>query len=129
MHKYKTSPASERHYLGRTFGSKAEMQYCMMLERMLDEEIIRDYICQPKVWLGVPENVYVPDFLVIPDGFPPHYVDVKGVETQKFKRDKKLWSRYGRLPLHIVKRVKDAKFKTSEVINGINERGPDPSGV
>ena len=116
MRKYKVSAPEERRYLGRTFGSKAEMQYCIMLERMVDEEIIQDYVCQPRVWLGVPENIYVPDFLVIPAGAPPHYVDVKGVETQKFRRDKKLWKQYGRLPLHIVKRLRDAKFKTTEVI-------------
>ena len=28
MSKYKVSPANERQYLGRTFGSKAEMEYC-----------------------------------------------------------------------------------------------------
>ena len=128
MRKYKVSPANERQFLGRTFGSKAEMQYCMMLERMVDEEIIRDYVCQPRVWLGVPENVYVPDFLVVPVGAPPHYVDVKGVETQKFKRDKKLWKQYGRLPLHIVKRLKDAKFKTSEVILDTIDSGSNLPG-
>lgn len=129
MHKYKTSPASERQYLGRTFGSKAEMQYCMMLERMVDEEIILDYVCQPKVWLGVPENVYIPDFLVLPVGAPAHYVDVKGVETSKFKRDKKLWARYGRLALHIVKSQGNARFKTSEVIFGEHVDRQDPSGI
>lgn len=126
MHKYKTSPASERQFLGRTFGSKAEMQYCVMLERMIEEEIIRDYVCQPRVWLGVPENVYVPDFLVIPVDHHPHYVDVKGVETAKFKRDKKLWASYGRCPLHIVKRLKNAKFKTTEVIGGFDCRSDTP---
>ena len=115
MGKYKVSPPDERKFLGRTFGSKAEMHYCVMLEAMVEQDIIRDYVCQPRTWLGVPENVYVPDFFVVPVGAIPHYVDVKGLETAKFKRDKKLWSRYGRLPLHIVKR-KGSKFITSEVI-------------
>jgi hypothetical protein len=89
-----------------------------MLEEMVKLKIVIDYICQPRVWLGVEENIYVPDFLVIPDGAVPHYVDVKGVETPKFKHDKKLWASYGRAALHIVKETSPAKFKTSEIIEG-----------
>ena len=126
MGKYKVSPPDERRYLGRTFGSKAEMLYCVMLEMMVEQEIIRDYVCQPKVWLGVPENVYVPDFLVIPVGAPPHYVDVKGLEPAKFKRDTTLWKTYGRLALHIVKR-KGSKFITSEVLRDTFQAGDSRS--
>lgn len=118
--KYKVSPASERQYLGRTFGSKAEMQYCQMLETDVSMGEIRAYICQPRLWLGVPENVYIPDFLVIPWeklGQAPWVVDVKGVETAKFKRDKKLWKKYAALDLHVVKK-KGTRFVTTEVIHG-----------
>lgn len=115
-HKYKISPPEERKYLGRTFGSKAEMRYCQNLQLLVEGNALEDYVCQPKVWLGVPENIYVPDFLVIPKEELPYYVDVKGMETQKFKRDKKLWASYGRLPLVIVKESSPAKFKTKEVI-------------
>ncbi len=123
MSKYKVSPANERQYLGRTFGSKAEMEYCKMLEDSVKTGSIMDYICQPRVWLGVPENVYVPDFFVIPHpsigmGW---YVDVKGVETAKFKKDKKLWAAYGRGKLKIVKR-QGSGFKEVEVINAAPSR-------
>ena len=114
--KYNTSPPDERRYLGRTFGSKAEMRYCQMLERMVSEEIILDYVCQPRIWLGVPENVYVPDFLVVPVDQRPHYVDVKGMETSKFRRDKKLWEQYGRLLLYIVRETSPGKFKTMDIL-------------
>ena len=77
--------------------------------------IIVDYICQPKVWLGCPEYTYTPDFFVVPHGAPPHYVDVKGMETTAFKRTKKMWAAHGRLNLVIVKK-KGKKFETTEVI-------------
>ena len=117
--KYKVSPPEKRRALGRTFGSQAEKRYALMLEACVECEAIADYICQPKVWLGVPENVYVPDFLVVPIGSLQYYVYVKGVETAKFKRDKKLWKEYGRLALHVVKEKGAHKFETSEVIGGV----------
>ena len=114
--KYKVAPPEERRAMGRTFSSKAEKEYALHLEAMVDNGIIMDYVCQPRVWLGVHENVYVPDFLVIPVGASPHYVDVKGHETNKFKRDKKLWKAYGRWPLVIVKSSGKGKFETTERI-------------
>lgn len=116
--KYKVSKPEDRRFMGRTFDSKAECQYAMQLYMMLECGAILDFICQPRVWLGVPENVYVPDFLVIPEQAAPYYVDVKGHETQKFKRDKKLWKAYGRLELVIVKHKRGDKFETTETIKG-----------
>tara|TARA_R100000697_G_scaffold25631_1_gene33870 strand:- start:3131 stop:3505 length:375 start_codon:yes stop_codon:yes gene_type:complete len=113
--KYKVAPVEERRALGRTFASKAEKEYALMLEDWVEIGIIQDYVCQPKVWLGCHEYTYTPDFLVIPDGAGPHYVDVKGMETTSFKRTKKLWSAHGRLPLHVVKK-RGKKFETSEVL-------------
>jgi hypothetical protein len=130
--KYKVSPANERRFNGRTYGSKAEMGYAKILYNQRYFEEIVDFVEQPRVWLGVPENVYVPDFLVVAHG-RPFYVDVKGVETQKFKRDKKLWSSYGWLDLHIVKKS-GKNYKTTEVIHGQaklrhpHNGGGDPSG-
>jgi hypothetical protein len=118
FHKFKVAPAPDRTYNGRTYGSKAEMHYAMRLDIEKQACAIVEYIAQPKFHLGCPENVYVADFLVIGDpayGQTPFVVDVKGVETQKFKHDKKLWAQYGRLPLHIVKKVGN-KFKTVDVI-------------
>lgn len=66
------------------------------------------WIPQPKFRLGCPENVYVADFFVVTydmdNGLDYHVEDVKGPETPKFKRDKKLWAKYGPCELHIVKR-------------------------
>jgi hypothetical protein len=116
MNKFNTSPAEDRRYLGRTFGSKAEMRYAHLLEWWVSEGILHTYICQPSTWLGVPENTYKPDFLVVPVGATPHFVEVKGMETGPWKRNKKLWAKYGRLPLHIVKARGAMKFETVEVI-------------
>lgn len=119
MNKYRVSPPDQRRYAGRTYGSKAEMEYAVQLHGQREAGAIAEISEQPRLWLGVPENVYVPDFLVIPcegHGFP-YYVDVKGQETQKFKRDKKLWKSYGWLNLHVVKKS-GQRFKTVEVING-----------
>lgn len=102
-------------YAGVSYQSKAEAARAAELDLLLKAGEIVDWIGQPKVRLGVPENVYVPDFLVLTwvpqalraDGgqgmIYPHYEDVKGVETPKFRRDKSLWKAYGRLPLRIIK--------------------------
>ena len=50
--KYKVSPPDERKYNGRTYGSKSEMRYAMHLDRLLEQDVVLDYVCQPKTWLG-----------------------------------------------------------------------------
>jgi len=115
--KYKVSPAKDRRAMGRTFGSRAEMRYALYLEEAYEAGFVLDYICQPRIWLGVPENVYVPDFFVVPGcSILPHYIDVKGMRTAKFKRDVKLFKEYGRSKLIIVKETSAHKFKTVEII-------------
>ena len=115
--KYHTAPPSERRWQGRTYGSKAEMEYAKRLFWAREGGAIQDYVEQPRLWLGVPENKYVPDFLVVASD-RSYYIDVKGIETAKFKRDKKLWASYGRLDLLIMKRVGVGQFVTTETILG-----------
>lgn len=114
MNKYRVSPPEQRRFRGKTYASKAEMEYAVILYAMIDANEIRLVIEQPRVQLGVPENVYVPDFFVL-DSDGGRFVDVKGMETAAFRRNKKLWKSYGRAPLHIVKKS-GAKFKTVEVV-------------
>jgi len=61
------------------------------------------------ICLGCPENRYVVDFLV--GGFGDvgngKFVvvwaeDVKGYPTAKFKRDARLWHKYGPFPLDVI---------------------------
>ncbi len=127
--KYRVSPAAEREYNGKVYASKLEARYAAHLGMMVEAGEVIDFVEQPRLWLGVRENVYVPDFLVISwednrgngirgEGIveAPYYVDCKGVKTAKFKRDVKLWRRYGRLPLHIVVSDRKGGFRTDEVI-------------
>jgi hypothetical protein len=113
--------AKRTEYNGVLYASKAEANRAAELDLLLKAGNILDWIPQPMVRLGVPENVYRPDFLVIAQrggvlghGGDAWYEDVKGAETAKFKRDKKLWKAYGRLPLHVrgehgCKRIIDPK--------------------
>lgn len=103
--KYRVSAPSERTYRGKTYDSKAERDYAAGVWALLGTEYL-EIVEQPRLFLGVRENVYVPDFLLIPAAGEAHYVDVKGAETQKFAKDKRLYLEYGRLPLVIVARVK-----------------------
>ena len=89
-------------YNGVRYASKAEAERALSLDIMLQAGEVLDWIGQPTTRLGVPENVYRPDFLVIPLTGRPWYEDVKGRETAKFRRDKKLWAAYGRLELRII---------------------------
>jgi Protein of unknown function (DUF1064) len=97
--KYKSVKAS---YAGETFDSKAEATYCRWLDREKTHGRILFYIRQPKFLLGLPEMVYRPDFLVVGSNWVVAD-DVKGSETPKFKKDKRLWLKYGPCPLRVVK--------------------------
>lgn len=114
--KYNVAPASERVFQGRTYASKAERLYAEILWGRLKQRTIQLLIEQPTLWLGVPENVYRPDFFVMVNG-QCQFIDVKGVETPAFRKVKKLWASYGQCPLHIIKR-KGSKFHLIEVIGG-----------
>lgn len=112
--KYHVAPKPERTYKGRVFASKAEMQYCQLLEAYQNAGIIILFLFQPTIELGIPENKYRPDFHVMTrDG--DYYVDVKGVETAAFLKNKKLWKKYGLKPLHIIKKH-GSKFSTVQII-------------
>jgi hypothetical protein len=101
-------------FQGRTYASKAERLYAEILWNRLRAGTIQVLIEQPTLWLGVPENVYRPDFFVLENGHA-YFIDVKGVETQAFRKVLKLWASYGQCPLHVVKRS-GMKFVTDRVV-------------
>ena len=115
--KYRVAPKEDRTWNGRVYASKGEMLYAQRLDLLRSAGEVIEFIEQPRVALGVPENKYVPDFFVVPVKGLPYYVDVKGMETSKFKRDKKLWASYGYVELVIVKRYGKG-FKVTEKIEG-----------
>jgi predicted nuclease of restriction endonuclease-like RecB superfamily len=108
--KYGVAPKEDRTWRGKVYASKIEMEYAQMLAAAT---FVVDVVEQPRIRLG-DDHIYVPDFLVIGKcGHANYYVDVKGVETPTFRKSKKLWAKYGRLPLHIWKKGHDV-----EVIEG-----------
>lgn len=117
-HKYNVSAPEARTWRERTYASKAEMLYAQLLNLELDDGQLIEIVEQPRIRLG-PDFVYVPDFLVIPSGNgEPWYVDVKGVQTPQFRKAKKLWAKYGRLSLCVMKQAGKTKFKRVETIEG-----------
>ena len=114
LHKYRIAPKAERTIGGITYASKAESLRAAQLKLLVDScgWIVTP---QPRFTLGCPENVYIADFLVsdnegqwFHDCDPAVNVttwveDVKGIETQKFRHDVKLWRKYGPCPLVILK--------------------------
>lgn len=110
-------------YNGIKYASKAEAMRAEVLDlAMLGGAVkgaISWWIGQPVFRLGVQENVYRADFLVV-EKYSIHVEDVKGRETPKFKRDKKLWARYGPCDLWILKRKGKSGWH-KEVIGGGNK--------
>lgn len=117
QHKYGVVPKEQRRHNGRVYASKAEASYAALLWFAFDNGEIVDLIEQPRKWLGHRDNVYVPDFLVVWADGTIEYIDVKGMETLKFKKAVNLWKKYGRLPLRIVK-ASGGGFVTDRVIEG-----------
>ena len=94
--------AQPTKYNGVRYASKSEARRAAELDLKIKAGQIRWWIGQPKFRLGVPENVYTADFLVIGMDGQVWAEDVKGVETAKFRRDAKLWAAYGPCPLHVI---------------------------
>lgn len=102
-HKYM---AKRTEYDGVSYASKAEAQRAQALDWLQRNGDILAWFRQVKCYLGVPENTYTPDFLVIGVAGQCWFEDVKGMETAAFKRNKRLWKSYGRLVLRIIKNGK-----------------------
>lgn len=114
--KFGVSAAGERFYKGRTYDSKAEMIYAQRLDTLISSGDVVDYCEQPKVHLAG-ELWYKPDFLVI-EPETAYFVDVKGVETDGFKKVKAAWHGRRGLDLHVIKR-KRMSFETIEIVKGL----------
>jgi len=113
--KFNVAKKEDRTWRGKVYASKAEMLYAQAIEVQIKAGEIVEVVEQPRLWLGVPENVYVPDFLVVTTT-EAFYVDVKGTETAAFKKNKRLWAKYGRLPLRIVA-IKGDRFHLIKTIH------------
>lgn len=104
-------------YNGVMYASKAEALRAYELDLMVKADRIAWWIGQPRFRLGCPENVYVADSLVI--GYGELWVeDVKGRETAKFRRDKRLWAKYGPCELRIVRGRKVESIMPDHLVKG-----------
>jgi hypothetical protein len=90
-------------YGGVKYDSKAEARRAETLDALVERGEVLWWIRQPTFRLGCPENVYRPDFLVVHVGGGVHVEDVKGHETAKFKKDRRLWESYGPCELWLIK--------------------------
>ena len=96
--KYRAKPTI---YNGVRYASKAEAEHAETLDILIRCKELKIWIPQPRFRLGVPENVYIADFFVVNMKGNVWVEDVKGFETAKFRRDKKLWKAYGPCALHL----------------------------
>lgn len=109
--KYNVAPVVDRTFRGKVYASKAECIRAQELRMLMQAGEIRQVIEQPRFELGIPENVYIADFQVTDRDGTVWVEDVKGVETAKFKHNKRLWRRYGKCPLVLFKRKGDGWAK------------------
>ena len=124
--KYRVAMPEQRTFRGKLYASKAEMEYAMGLWSLYASGEIKIIIEQPRLWLGVVENVYVPDFFVL-DSDGPKFIDVKGMRTSAFNKNIKLWKSYGIGNLYILKKCGKKRWST-EVIYGPT-KNHSPNGL
>ena len=119
-HKYHVAPKADRTWRGVLYASKAERLRAEYLDELLRMGELIHVLEQPTYRLGCAENRYRPDFLCVDRNGEVWAEDVKGMETQAFKRHKRLWRKYGPCPLRIVK-LAGKKWKTTEIVEGGGE--------
>lgn len=98
--KYK---AQKMTWAGETYDSKSEAAFAQqVVAPALAAGEWLYVVRRARFRLGVPENVYECDWLVVTQRYT-FAIDVKGTETPKFRRDRKLWAAYGPCPLVVAK--------------------------
>ena len=95
--------ATATEYRGWRFDSKAEANYARELDEKVGSGEVYMWLRQTPFDLGE-DTRYRSDFVVILTSGDIFAVDVKGMETQSFKKIKRLWKKYGMIPLQIVKK-------------------------
>ena len=112
--KYGVAAKADRTYDHVVYASKAEARRAHELDMLIKAGDVKSWTGQPRFKLG-PDVVYVADFHVVAARTvlralmqcvtcPREWIeDVKGHETATFKFKKKLWKKYGTMPLAIIK--------------------------
>lgn len=89
-------------YAGVVYDSRAEAKRAEYLLTLEAAGALDWVLLQPPFRLGCPLNRYRADFLVSESG-KVRAEDVKGDETRDFKRVRRWWREYGRMPLWIIR--------------------------
>lgn len=117
---------------GVRYASRAEARRAAQLDYLYHAGAILAWSRQPLYRLGCHENVYIADFEVealVQSGSAGvcrrvWAEDVKGRETAKFRRDKKLWKRYGPHELRILRPAgRDGEWEVENVAGGMQAGG------
>jgi hypothetical protein len=120
--KYNVAPKDQRTWRGRTYDSKAEMEYAQLLYELFMYGSVQVFIPQPCVQL-TEDHAYWPDFYVQWEGTDiGQFIDVKGVMTSASKKHIAMWRKYGPCDLVITKKRGDRFFNEMIVEGG---RGKD----
>lgn len=101
-HKYGVAPKEQRTYSGVVYDSKAEGARAAELDLLVRVGDVPRYERQCEIALG-PDFGTVVDFIVWTRG-GRHVEEVKGKETPRFRQVRRLWKKYGPMPMHILKR-------------------------
>lgn len=96
---------AKRTFRGRVYASITERDCAELLWNMVDDGDYLDVVPQPIVQLGE-DFTYQPDFLVVDSEHRSYYLDAKGryflnkgATDRRFNTVRRLWKKYGRLPL------------------------------
>lgn len=101
----KVAAPADRTWNGKTYASKAEMQFAVHLHAMHAAGEFRMILEQPPIRLGLPENTYRPDFMTVARNGDVEFIDVKGQETQAFRKIMQLWREYGPGNLRVIRKA------------------------
>jgi hypothetical protein len=96
--------------------SAAEAQCCGMFQLLEKAGELTILESQPNVFLTEARIRVIPDWLIEYKDGRKVYADYKGFETQSWRRNRKLWMHYAKLPMEVWKK-KGERFFISETIN------------
>ncbi len=82
------------------------MLYALLLDDLIGWNQLTYWMPQPVIMLGLPTSMYRPDFFCLnrTEALDVHMwcVEVKGRETEMWRRQRGLWKTWGPMPLRVV---------------------------
>ncbi len=108
--------AKRTEYDGRTYDSRGEAKYAEHLDYLYASGEVIWWSPQCKILIGDKVSTYIVDFLVFRNYGIVEAHEFKGVETAKFKEQKKRWALWGPMDLVIIKYRAGTGLYTDEII-------------